>query len=176
MIDDAEIIILHEMGHILGLVNLRNTDCYSTCASGNYNYGWDNFGCTKAALEYIGLGLNLGTLKVENGNAGDGGACSHWEEDNFPTSTGSSELMTGSFEADKFQPITRVTVAALEEAHSDYVVDYDAAEPYPFSPRTSPVLDGFGRRNVNGVYKPDTTFTIKNRMMRLSEPIELPNE
>jgi len=176
--NDAEGIILHEMGHILGLVNLRHTACYSNCTTGNYNYGWDS-GCTKASTEYMSLGLNLGALEVEN-DGGGGTTCSHWEEDSFPKSTGSSELMTGFFESNILQPITRVTIAALEEAHSDYVVDYSQADPYPIpSPMRSLVLDESGMKNgeyTRKVYKPDTTFTIEDKMIPLPEPIELPNE
>lgn len=59
--------------------------------------------------------------------------CAHWAEDAFDQASGSSELMTPSFEKDIAQPITRVTIAALDDAFTDYVVDYDAADPFPFT-------------------------------------------
>ena len=171
-IDDAEIIILHEMGHILGAVNLQNNPCHSTCSTGNYNYGWAS-GCTLASTEYAALGLGLGPLLVEN-DGGGGTSCAHWEESSFPQSTGSSELMTGYFEASLFQPLTRVTIAALDETFSDYVVDYSVADPYPVSSIPMSALVS-NEGPVRQIYKPDTTFTIADRMMDLEiDPIELP--
>lgn len=170
--NDAEIIILHEMGHILGAVNLQNNPCHSTCSTGNYNYGWAS-GCTLASTEYAALGLGLGPLLVEN-DGGGGTSCAHWEESSFPQSTGSSELMTGYFEASLFQPLTRVTIAALDETFSDYVVDYSVADPYPVSSIPMSALVS-NEGPVRQIYKPDTTFTIADRMMDLEiDPIELP--
>lgn len=173
--NDAEIIILHEMGHILGLVNLSATACYSSCDSGNFQYGWSS-GCTLASNEYAALNIASGTstLQVENGNPGDGQICGHWEESSFPRSTGSSELMTGNFESNLFQPITRVTIAALDEAYSDYVVDYSVADPYPATgtlTTTGLLADGSGHK----IYKPDSNFTLEEILHPPGvEPIELP--
>jgi len=80
--NDAEIIILHEMGHILGLVNLEFSACHSSCDSGNFDYGGTS-GCSLASDEYNALELGVGNLKVEN-NGGGGTKCSHWEEESFP--------------------------------------------------------------------------------------------
>jgi len=75
--------------------------------------------------------------------------------------------MTGFFEADSAQPITRVTIAALDEGIFDYVVDYNAANPYPST------NNALARRELGGskVYTPDTTFTIRDRMGDLPPPI-----
>jgi len=154
--NDAEIIILHEMGHILGLVNVRPGRCHSPCDTGNYQYGLES-NCALASNEYAKLNLGIGPLKVEDGN--EGGECGHWEEDSFPKSSGSSELMTGLFESGLAQPITRVTIAALDEAYNDYVVDYSVADPFPF--RASFAHGARGRSELKSkVYYPDTTFTI----------------
>jgi hypothetical protein len=163
--DDAEIIILHEMGHILGLVNLNFSACFSSCDSGNFDYGGTS-GCSLASDEYNALNLGVGNLKVEN-DGGGGTRCSHWEEDSFPKSTGSSELMTGFFESGSAQPITRVTIAALDEGIFDYVVDYNAANPYPFTNNVFLAREQGGSK----VYTPDTTFTIRDRMVDLPPPI-----
>jgi hypothetical protein len=74
--------------------------------------------------------------------------------------------MTGFFEAGFAQPITRVTIAALDEGIEDYVVDYNAANPYP---NTNALA--FKVAGVSKVYIPDTTFTIRDRMIELPPPI-----
>lgn len=157
------------MGHVLGLVNSHQSKCYSSCAKGkpNFDYGWDS-GCTKASEEYNKLGLGLGVLKVEN-DGGFGTSCAHWEDANFPPSMGSSEFMTGFFRTNFPQSISRVTIAALEEGFDDYVVDYSAADPYPMPSNITFVES---KRESNR-YLPETTFTIFDKMVELSEPIEL---
>eukprot|EP00978_Attheya_sp_CCMP212_P021534 scaffold62990_cov34-Attheya_sp.AAC.1 len=117
--DDAEIIILHEMGHVLGLVNLPFTNCFVDCQNVTIVYA-DPLpaNCTNlATAEYNALNLGVGDLRVD----GDFGACGHWDEASFPRSTGSSELMTPFFEAGLMQPLTRVTIAAIDDAATDYV-------------------------------------------------------
>ena len=81
-------------------------------------------GCSKAVEEYEKLGRSAVGLRLGN-------RCGHWAESSFSHPT-TDELMTPSFDEDKFQPITRVTVAALDEVASDYIVDYDAADPFPY--------------------------------------------
>eukprot|EP00588_Corethron_pennatum_P000365 CAMPEP_0194285316 /NCGR_PEP_ID=MMETSP0169-20130528/29912_1 /TAXON_ID=218684 /ORGANISM="Corethron pennatum, Strain L29A3" /LENGTH=444 /DNA_ID=CAMNT_0039031409 /DNA_START=23 /DNA_END=1357 /DNA_ORIENTATION=+ len=159
--NDAEIIILHEMGHVLGLVNKGN--CYSPCDSGNYDYGWDS-NCALASNEYAKLNLGIGALRVED-DGGGGTECSHWEEDSFPKVTGSSELMTGVFEQGFAQPITRVTIAALDEAFDDFVVDYSVADAFPF-----PQFLAYGE--PSNVYYPDTNFTTSG--IQSVESMEIP--
>ena len=51
---------------------------------------------------------------------------------------GSSELTTPAFELDRAQPITRGSIAALDDAFSDYTVNYDAADPFPFTKDVAP--------------------------------------
>jgi len=172
--NDAKIIILHEMGHVLGLVNVQPGRCYSPCNTRNYKYGWKSK-CNLASNEYDALNLvGAGPLKVENGN--EGGECGHWEEDNFPKSSGSSELMTGRFESGYAQPITRVTIAALQEAY-EYLVDYSAADRFPFRRKIKLVsktelADGrIKLADESEVLIPDSNFTIVNRMGTLSESI-----
>jgi hypothetical protein len=160
---NAEIIILHEMGHVLGLVSLWG-DCNAAflCA----NSGIFNYPCPLAQQEYQNL-FPSGTLKLEN-DGGDGTRCGHWEEDNFPKiTTGSSELMTGYFEAGIGQPITRVTLAALDESFSDYQIDYSQADPYP-------IIAGVDVGMNPGKWKvlvPSESFTLEGRIDRSFEPI-----
>ncbi len=145
------------MGHVLGLVNLSYTLCYSPCTTSS-DYGW-NSGCTGASTEYAALGLG-GSLLV------DTASCGHWAEDSFPYgTTGSSELMTPIFESGLQQPLSRVTIAALGESASDYVVDYSSANSYP--------LTAGGSDEQFKVLRPASTFSLVGRMIPLDDPIEV---
>jgi hypothetical protein len=145
------------MGHVLGLVNLSYTLCYSPCTTSS-DYGW-NSGCTGASTEYDALGLG-GSLLV------DTASCGHWDESSFPYgTTGSSELMTPYFESNQGQPLSRVTIAALGESTSDYVVDYSSANSYP--------LTAGGSNEQFKVLRPASTFSLAGRMIPLDDPIEV---
>jgi len=144
--DDAEIIILHEMGHILGAVNVNN-NCNFLCIF-NVNYG-----CNKAKEMYAEIYPDT-KLKLEDGYNSDGAQrCYHWEEDMFPLRlTVASELMTGKFEQGISQPITKVTLGGLEDTYKGYEVDYTAADPYP--------ADEGSRTDYTPVNVPVHTFDI----------------
>lgn len=159
---NAEIIILHEMGHVLGVVGVLGA-CESSACDNNGIY---TYPCPLAQLEYQKL-YPTGTLRLEN-DGGGGTACSHWEEDDFPKTTGSSELMTGYFEANVGQPITRVTIAALDESFTDYQVDYSQADPFP-------ILGGLNTTAVEpgkwNVLRPTESFSLEGRMDYSAVPI-----
>ena len=94
-------------------------------------------------------------MTLEN-NGGGGTRCSHWEEDSFPKSTGSSELMTGFFEANVAQPISKVSIASLDDIFDAYIVDYSQADPYP-------VPAGGAEESstlVHKIWTPKTTFSL----------------
>jgi hypothetical protein len=151
---DAEIIILHEMGHVLGLVNVfSGSACSITC-----NTSTSVYTCPKAAAEYSALGLSSSDLLV------DKASCGHWDEDAFPKSTGSSELMTPFVESGLAQPLTRVSIAAIEESTTDYVVDYSTANSFPYTGSTA--ADKAFKALV-----PDSTFTIDLGLIEDFEPI-----
>lgn len=122
--DDFKAVALHEMGHVLGLVSI-NRACSSACNPNNSRQQ-GIYECPLARQIYNEWAP--GTLFLEN-RGGMGTACGHWEEDSFRTRE-SSEVMTGFFEANLFQPISRVTVAALEEI-GGYEVDYCGADIWP---------------------------------------------
>ena len=146
------------MGHVLGLVNLEYTLCYSPCT--NAVYGWSS-GCTGASTEYAALGLGGSSSLLV-----DTASCGHWDESSFPYgTTGSSELMTPYFESNKGQPLSRVTIAALGESTSDYVVDYSSANSYP--------LTAGGSNEQFKVLRPASTFSLAGRMIPLDDPIEV---
>jgi len=148
--DDArrKLIILHEMGHILGLVETTGSRCSNDCP----NTGDTSYTCPKALAEYAALGLGPNTLRLEN-DGGGGTKCKHWDEDSFAVA-GSSELMTGGFEAGLYQPISRMTVAALDDLGVYGPLNYDAADPYPATRRKLEEGPGFE------VLTPTESFTL----------------
>ena len=105
-------VVLHEMGHALGL------------GQGIWKYdGLTNgisFTGAHAALAYQLLG-GSGNVPLELGG-GAGTAGSHWSEGVF-----GNELMTG-YIAGVPDPLSTVTVGALQDM--GYTVDYSAADPY----------------------------------------------
>lgn len=117
------------MGHVLGLVG-TNGDCSAACDASNPSQQ-ALYQCDLANMEYEAIASR--DLFLEN-NGGMGTACGHWEENSFRT-TESSELMTGFFEANLFQPLSLVTVAALDDL-GGYEVDYCGADIWPADANT----------------------------------------
>ncbi|WP_051964271.1 Ig-like domain-containing protein [Deinococcus misasensis] len=113
-------VILHEMGHVLGIGTLwdaflqhnGNPDCQSATSI--------VFTGTKAMQGYQKLGKS-GPVPVEN-SGGAGTKCGHWSEGIFD-----SELMTGYAEAGTM-PLSILTVGAL--ADLGYQVNFGAADAY----------------------------------------------
>ena len=89
---------------------------------------------------------------MEN-DGGGGTKCKHWDEDSFAID-GSSELMTGGFEAGLYQPISRMTVAALDDLGVYGPLNYAAADPYPATRRKLEEGPGFE------VLTPTESFTL----------------
>jgi hypothetical protein len=111
-------VIVHEMGHVLGIGTIWDLKGLLAGAGGiNPTFVGEN-----AMREYGELrGGGPADVPVENvGNQGT--RDSHWRESIFV-----SELMTGRI-AGPNNAISRVTVASLQDL--GYVVDLDAAEPY----------------------------------------------
>jgi len=163
---DAKIIILHEMGHVLGLVGQNGSGCgCDSTAVDQFAYP-----CPLAQAEYEKIFPGQ-ILSLEN-NGGGGTMCAHWEEDDFPASTGSSELMTGFFESFLMQPITRVTIGALDDIPA-YTVNYNAADPHVFG--TSSIASG-SNGSMGNVLMSTTTFSINstNMLPVVSEMLQVP--
>lgn len=153
---DAEIIITHEIGHVLGLVGTVGQICAQSCTL-NYYFPYE---CPLANFEYNALNLNKGPLLL------DPGSCGHWSEWSFAVER-NSELMTPYFEENLAQPLSRVSIAALDDSFSDYVVDYEAADPFPIDRRML-------RTSAFKVLVPTSNFTLsEDRMLHLSQPIPL---
>lgn len=95
--------------------------CDATDSSQQFAYT-----CPLANAEYNAWAPS--SLILEN-DGGQGTACGHWDESAF-RSGGSSEIMTGFFEANLLQPLSRVTVSAIEDL-GGYEVDYCGADIWP---------------------------------------------
>lgn len=109
-------VILHEMGHVLGLGTLWSTFGYNS-TSGQYTG-------SQALAMYRTMSGNPGAsyVPLETGG-GPGTANVHWSEAVFDT-----ELMTGYAESNGNMPLSRLTIAAL--ADLGYQVNYSAADSY----------------------------------------------
>lgn len=142
--DSLFTVILHEMGHCLGLFfyDCTGRERYDTCEDSPLNNPDTTWSCPRAIAEYNQIvadnpeSFTDPDLRME-GDGGDGTRCGHWEEDNFVFgASGSSELMTGTFESGICQPLTRVTVGALEsiQFYEEFGnLDFDECDPYPFN-------------------------------------------
>src|ERR1044072_1851119 len=111
-------VILHEMGHILGIGTLWTTLGLKNGPSGDY------IG-TNGLREYRTLSGNpsAASIPIEH-DGGQGTANAHWDEDRF-----NAELMTGFIEpASVAMPISRMTVGSLQDM--GYAVNYAAADAY----------------------------------------------
>lgn len=115
-------VVLHEMGHVLGISSSLWSVKRLVTGLGTTNPVYTG---PKALAEYNKL-LSIPTAtSVPLENTGGGGtAGSHWRESIFDT-----ELMTGYSEQGGIpMPISRVTVGALEDL--GYTVDYAKADPF----------------------------------------------
>jgi len=110
-------VILHEMGHVIGVGTLWND--YLSGDIQNPVYTGKN-----ALREYRTLtGRRNTSIPVEN-TGGEGTALGHWRETTFHT-----ELMTGYAEpAGVPMPLSRMTVGCLQDL--GYTVDITKSDPY----------------------------------------------
>jgi hypothetical protein len=128
------LVILHEMGHVLGFGTLWNQPPLSlragTCPSPTSCTTDPHFVGVRAtnAFDEIGGTAYTASLKVpvENcvttpGPCGDGTVNGHWRESVFGT-----ELMTGYISSSA--PLSAMTIASLLDMA--YQVNYSAADPY----------------------------------------------
>lgn len=126
-------VILHEMGHVIGIGTLWGSFGLVTGAG----TADPQYVGVRALAEYralVGSGSTPTGVPVENvGGAGSRDA--HWRESVFD-----NELMTSIAESPGISmPISRLTVASLEDL--GYRVNYAAADPYRLPGRvTAPVI------------------------------------
>ena len=111
-------VILHEMGHVLGIGTVWDTKGVMVGAGTSH----PRFVGKKADKEWVKLShLPANQLPIEN-HGGPGTADSHWRETVF-----GSELMTG-FISGVTQPLSRMTIASL--ADLGYKVKLTKADSY----------------------------------------------
>jgi len=115
-------VILHEMGHVIGIGTLWDSFGFVTgVGTANPQYVG-----VRALAEYqalVGTGSTPTGVPVEN-VGGPGSRDAHWRESVFD-----NELMTSIAEFPNVpMPISRLTVASLEDL--GYRVNYAAADPY----------------------------------------------
>jgi hypothetical protein len=132
----VQLIVLHEMGHVLGLVGTLG-DCDSGCNDAvndkrAFTYGEKNpTQCKKATDAYKTIMGNEANLLLYT-KGGGGSNCGHWDK-SFENDD-ASELMTPTFKANKKQLITKVTCGALEDiSPNGYEVDYSKCDDFPSS-------------------------------------------
>jgi hypothetical protein len=120
--DAFEDVILHEMGHVIGIGTLWNYLNLLSYSGGSCQTSNDpTFTGSGAGSEWQALG-GSGNVPVED-SGGSGTKCGHWEETVFD-----NELMTGYLNGSSANPISRMTVASL--ADLGYSVDLGAADGY----------------------------------------------
>jgi Ca2+-binding RTX toxin-like protein len=112
-------VILHEMGHVLGIGTIwQELGLLTGKGTSNPQY----IG-TKAVTEYNAIfGLNVSSIPVES-TGGQGTADAHWRE-----SVLGNELMTGFLNSGIENPLSRITVASL--ADLGYQVNLNIADTY----------------------------------------------
>ncbi len=115
-------VILHEMGHVIGIGTLWER-FNLVVGVGGQNPQYVGAGGLREYQSLLGSATRPDGVPVEN-QGGEGTRDSHWRESIFRT-----ELMTGYAEAGGIpMPISRLTVGSLEDL--GYRVNYAAADPY----------------------------------------------
>lgn len=121
-------VILHEMGHVLGIGSLWNTTnparTLLTGEGGDDPY-FTGLGAIAAFDGAGGTAYAGNKVPVEN-TGGDGTRDSHWREATFGL-----ELMTGFISANNANPLSAMTIASL--ADMGYVVNAAVADPYTWT-------------------------------------------
>jgi hypothetical protein len=172
---DAEIIILHEMGHVLGLVGSAGS-CNNQCDRNQENKKGAPYSCSKAKEEYKKMkipGKDEDDLLL-NRRGGTGSRCAHWDDESFDNPY-ASELMTAFFERGKEQLITAASLGALEDINENgYICNYGEADVFPVDRDFALTGDDFIFINEDDSSMhslvPDHNFTISDRMISLDEP------
>ena len=121
-------VVLHEIGHILGIGTLWDRKGFqSSDPSGSACRTASSFavlptytGAEAVTVWQSSLG-GSGGVPIED-TGGGGTQCSHWDEETFD-----SELMTGYFDGPSSE-LSALTIASL--ADLGYVVDASLADPY----------------------------------------------
>jgi len=113
-----ESIILHEMGHVLGIGTMWSIPSQAL-------YDGTTYTGTHANAEFQAIsGLTTRTVPIEK-DGGPGTAGGHWDEECMP-----KELMTGYLDQD--MKMSRITLGGLQDL--GYTVDMSQADPFDIDP------------------------------------------
>ncbi len=156
-------VILHEMGHVLGLGTLwESGNLVTKIVDASLPTGFDYHYIGAAALaEYRLLSNNVGAtfIQIESTQGGAGTIGGHWDETIF-----GNECMTG-YVAAGINPLSRMTIAALRD--QGYQVDLGCADPYFLASTPLALRDDYsGNYNTNGAIAVGTT---QNGTIELNE-------
>jgi PKD repeat protein len=114
--------VMHEMGHILGLgTHWKILNLTANTLGGNFCGTDPQYIGANALREYRVLG-GTGNIKLEN-LYGPGTCEGHWKESVFGT-----ELMTGLLNANVANPLSRMTLASMQDL--GYNIDLSKADSY----------------------------------------------
>ncbi len=163
-------IILHELGHVFGIGTLWETFSAlgnpqlinftpaNGCDTGSFST-LPTYTAPEAKGEFGALG-GTGNIPVEEAG-GPGTRCSHWNEETFD-----NELMTGFLNGGEDNPLSRMTIASLEDL--GYQVDRTKAEPYSLPSLLAPSTQKELHADWEVVLPPRVIVTIDGSVIRLN--------
>lgn len=123
--EDFKSVVLHEMGHVLGIGTLWDQPkfgCMGACTPGSNADVF--YQCSNANKKYQELGCPGTAIPIET-QMGDGSGCGHWSEAKL-----NNELMTPVLNGGSANPISVITIGALEDIYGAGSVDYSVAGSY----------------------------------------------
>ena len=122
-------IIIHEMGHALGIGSLWSSRCGEDCSEQNQDYE-----CTFAQEQFQEIFGTDQTLQMSLDETASGDvACGHWKEDQFEDLWW-EDVMTPGYSPGKEIILSTITVGAM--ADFGYTVNYAGADPIPPNPNS----------------------------------------
>lgn len=141
-------VIVHEMGHVLGIGTLWSFAGYLEDPVDNVGADDPKFIGPKAVAAYgMLLGVEGAPPVPVEATGGPGTANGHWRESTFD-----NELMTGWIDQGVFNPISAITVASLKDL--GYDVNMDAADDYGVPAMRAPTRARRKKRNCCTLHQP----------------------
>lgn len=166
-----EDVIVHEMGHVLGIGTLWGVlDFLENPSNGEAPFPDTHFTgpLSIAAFDAAGGAERTSGAKVPVENQyGPGTRNGHWRE-----STMNQELMTGFIDAGRQNPLSAITVASL--ADLGYTVDPTPADDYTVAaPNSAPGLHAHDRIELVGdiLRLPTRVVDARGRVVRIIPPV-----
>ena len=170
-------VILHEMGHVLGIGttwNVSTSGGYSRVCRQNSVQTFPGDGSVDtyyncpaglAAFDSIGGTSYTGGNKVPVENTGGGGTANgHWREATF-----GNELMTGFLNSGGANPLSLLTIASLQDEL--YTVNFAAAETYNHVFTAPVVATGHVIHMTNDIWRgPIGVMDASGRVLRVLQP------